>query len=175
MVEPVAALAQSVVGQAGLGLAASVEASAVAVWLRSSTWGYPAVEALHIWGLAVLVGTAVAFDLRLLGFASRLPVDALATFLLPCARAGFVVAALSGGLLFVMQATTFVAQPLFFIKLAAIGVAVANATVFHRGIFRSIAVWNYNPYTPGAAKVAAVVSLAAWTFALICGRWLAYV
>ena len=175
MFEPAAALAQSAFGPAGQGLAASVEASAVAVWLRSSTWGYPAVEALHIWGLAVLVGTAVAFDLRLLGVASRLPVDALAGFLLPCARAGFAVAAVSGSLLFVMQATTFVDQPLFFIKLATIGVAIANATIFHRGIFRSIAIWNYSPYTPGAARVAAVVSLLAWTLALICGRWLAYV
>lgn len=166
--------AQSAPGEAWMGMAASAEASAIAVWLRSSTWGYPAVEALHIWGLAVLIGTAVAFDLRLLGVASRLPVDALAGFLLPCARVGFGVAVVSGVLLFAMQATTFAAQPLFYVKLASIGVAVANATIFHRGVFRSIAAWNYNPYTPGAAKAAAIVSLIAWTFALICGRWLAY-
>lgn len=158
-----------------LGLAAAVEASAVAVWLRSSTWGYPAVESVHIWGLAVLIGTAVAFDLRLLGLGSRLPVDALARFLLPCARMGLAVAALSGALLFSMQATTFATQPLFYIKMGSIVVAALNATIFHRGIFRSVSTWNYNPYTPGAAKGAAIVSLVAWTVVLICGRWLAYV
>ena len=157
------------------GIAATAEASTLAVWLRSSAWGYPTVESVHIWGLSVLVGTAVAFDLRLLGLGSRLPVDALARLLLPCARGGFAVAALSGALLYAMQATTFAAQPLFYVKLGSIFVAVMNATLFHRGIFRSVSQWSYSPYTPVSAKIAAIVSLVAWSFALLCGRWLAYV
>ena len=158
-----------------LVFAAWAESTAIATSLRSSAWGYPAVEALHIWGLAVLVGTAVAFDLRLLGVSSRLPVDALARFLLPCARVAFAVALFSGLLLFSMQATTFAVQPLFFLKMGTITVAVINTSIFHRGIFRSVATWNYTPYTPAAAKTAALVSLVAWTIALICGRFLAYV
>jgi hypothetical protein len=157
------------------GIAAAAESSALAAWLRASEWGYPAVESVHIWGLGVLVGTSVAFDLRLLGLGSRLPVDALARFLLPCARVGFAVAALSGALLFAMQATTFAAQSLFYLKMGSILVAVVNATLFHRGVFRSVPQWSYSPYTPAAAKVAAGVSLVAWTLALACGRWLAYV
>jgi hypothetical protein len=158
-----------------LGIAAAAERTTWAAWLRSSTWGYPAVESVHIWGLAVLIGTAVAFDLRLLGVSTRLPVDAIAHFLLPCARTAFAVAALSGLLLFAMQATTFAAQPLFYFKMGTIGVAVLNSTIFHRGAFRSVATWNLSADTPTAAKAAAVVSLTAWTVALICGRWLAYV
>ena len=158
-----------------LGIAAAVEASSLSAWLRSSAWGYPAVESVHIAGLAILVGTAVAFDLRLLGFGSRLAVDALAGFLLPCARIGLAIAALSGALLFSMQATTFAGQALFYIKMGSIAVAVINATIFHRGVFRSVSTWSYNPYTPGAAKAAAIVSFVAWTVVLICGRWLAYV
>jgi hypothetical protein len=156
-------------------LAAAAESSALAGWLRSSAWGYPAVESVHIWGLAVLVGTAVAFDLRLLGLGTRLPVDALARLLLPCARVGFAVAVLSGVLLLAMQATTFAAQPLFYVKMSSIVVAVMNATLFHRGIFRSVSQWSDSPYTPASAKIAATVSLLAWTFALLCGRLLAYV
>lgn len=159
----------------GLEIAAALEASSLSVWLRSSTWGYPASESLHIWGLAVLIGTAVAFDLRLLGLGSRLPVDALARFLLPCARLGLAIAAGSGALLFAMQATTFAVLPLFYIKMGSIVVAALNAAIFHRGVFRSVSTWNYNPYTPGAAKAAAIVSLVGWTVVLICGRWLAYV
>jgi hypothetical protein len=158
-----------------LELASAAEDSALAVWLRASAWGYPAVETVHVWGLALLVGTAIAFDLRLLGAGSRLPVDALARLLLPCARTGFAIAAASGVLLFAMQATTFAAQPLFYVKLGAIGVAVVNASIFHRGVFRTIGSWNHSPATPARAKIAALCSLAAWTVALICGRWLAYV
>ena len=50
-----------------MNLAAAVEGNVLATWLRSSAWGYPAVETLHISGLALLFGAAVAFDLRLLG------------------------------------------------------------------------------------------------------------
>lgn len=158
-----------------LAAAAAAEGSALATWLRSSTWGYPAVEAAHILGLAVLIGAAVAFDLRLLGLSSRLPVDALARLLLPLARTAFALVVLSGVVLFMMQAKTFAVLPLFFIKMGAVAVAVVNTAIFHRGVFRSVAVWNYSPSTPGAAKGAAIVSLVGWTFALICGRWLAYV
>jgi hypothetical protein len=158
-----------------LSLAATIEGSALATWLRASAWGYPAVETLHLLGLALLIGSAVAFDVRLLGVAPPLPVHLVARFLLPLARIGFGVAVLSGCVLFMMQARTFAVLPLFFIKMGAIAVAVANTVIFHRGIFASIDAWTDAPRTPGRARVAAVVSLLCWTFALVCGRFLAYV
>jgi hypothetical protein len=35
----------------------------------NSKWGWPAIESLHYLALAMLLGTAGLFDLRLLGFA----------------------------------------------------------------------------------------------------------
>ena len=157
-----------------MSLAAAVEGNVLATWLRSSAWGYPAVETLHISGLALLFGAAVAFDLRLLGVATLLPVDSVARFLLPLARIGFGVAVLSGLVLFMMQARTFAVMPLFFIKMATVAIAVSNTLIFHRGIFSRSLNGPCLP-TPRRAQVAAVVSLVCWTFALICGRFLAYV
>lgn len=158
-----------------LSLAAAVESNAFATWLRSSAWGYPAVETVHIWGLALLLGAAVAFDLRLLGVASVLPVDHVARFLLPLARIGFGMAVASGLVLFMMQARTFAVMPLFFVKMGTVAIAVANTMIFHRGIFTSVGGWSLASPPPRRARVAAVVSLVCWTFALICGRFLAYV
>ena len=158
-----------------VSLAAAVESNVLATWLRSSAWGYPAVETLHILGLALLFGAAVAFDLRLLGVASLLPVDGVARFLLPLARIGFGVAVVSGLVLFMMQARTFAVMPLFFVKMALVAIAVANTMIFHRGIFRSVGGWSHGSRTPHRARVAAVVSLVCWTLALVCGRFLAYV
>ena len=158
-----------------LSLAATIESNPLATWLRSSAIGYPAVETLHIAGLALLVGSAVAFDLRLLGVASTLPVQPIARFLLPLARVGFGIAVVSGCFLFMMQAKTFAVMPLFFIKLAAIGVAVANTVVFHRGVFTTVGEWDAGVRPPGRAQAAAIVSLVCWMFALVCGRFLAYV
>ena len=47
--------------------AAAVEASAVASFLRQSHWTYPAVNAAHLLGIALLVGAIVPMDLRLMG------------------------------------------------------------------------------------------------------------
>lgn len=157
-----------------LSLAAALEGNVLAAWLRSSAWGYPAVETLHILGLALLVGSAVSFDMRLLGAATALPVDAVARFLLPVARVGFGLALLSGALLFIMQARTFAVLPLFFVKIGTIALAVFNTVIFHRGIFTSVDQWQHTT-PPSAAKFAAVVSLVCWTIALVCGRFLAYV
>src|SRR5690606_27924326 len=106
-----------------------------AAWIRTSTWAYPAVEVVHLAGLALLIGTAVAFDLRLLGLSSRLPADAMARHLLPWARVGFTLALASGLLLFATQATTYIQQWVFFLKIAAIGTGVANASIFGRGVY----------------------------------------
>jgi hypothetical protein len=161
--------------EAWVQLAATIESFGLATWLRSSAWGYPAVETLHITGLSLLFGSAVAFDLRLLGVASLLPVHAVARFLLPLARVGFGLAVVSGLGLFMMQARTFAVMPLFFMKMAAVAIAVANTLVFHRGIFTSVGRWSYASRTPRPARVAAIVSLVCWTAALVCGRFLAYV
>lgn len=157
-----------------LGWTTWLEQTSVATWVRTSTWGYPAVEVVHLFGLALLIGTAVAFDLRLLGVSTRLPADALARHLLPWARVGFVLAFASGLLLFSTQAATFIRQPVFLVKVTAIAVGVLNASVFARGTYRQVTQWDYSPQPPGAARAAAIVSLLAWTTALICGRLLAY-
>lgn len=157
-----------------LAAAAWLEQTVLATWVRTSTWGYPMVEVVHLLGLSLLIGTAVAFDLRLLGLSSRLPADALARHLLPWARVGFGIAVLSGLLLLASQATTVLVQPVFWVKIGAIALGVANASLFGRGVFRDVAQWNYSPHTPGAARAAAIVSIVTWTTALVCGRLLAY-
>lgn len=136
-----------------------LETSAVAAALRQSAWLYPTVEALHILGLALVVGAALAFDLRLLGAGRALPVETLARFLPRISLAAFLGLTLpTGALLFITQATALAANPVFWTKLSLVAVAGANAWLFHR-----------RPH-----RLAALVSLVVWTGVLFCGRFLAY-
>ncbi len=150
-----------------------LEQSSVGVAARTSSWIYPTAEIGHLLGLGLLVGSAVGFDLRLLGLAPRLPVDALAAHLLPIARAGFALSFTTGLLLLAANATSLLTT-VFAVKLAAIAVGVVNASLFHRGVFRSVARWNVEQAMPHAARRTAVVSLVSWTVAVACGRLLAY-
>ncbi|MFP2905341.1 DUF6644 family protein [Pyxidicoccus sp. 3LFB2] len=151
-----------------------LEATWLAEVLRREPLLYPLLEVVHILGFVVLVGAAVMFDLRLLGVSRQLSVVGLARHLLPWARRGLAVAAPSGVLLFVTQATQLGRSPVFGLKLTLLVLAGLNAALFHRRVFRSSRDWDTEVTTPRAARAAAVLSLLLWTGVITCGRLLAY-
>lgn len=151
-----------------------LETSALAAAMRQWLWLYPIVEILHILGFVLVVGGAFFFDLRLLGRSRGLPVSGLATHLLTWSRAGFLLVAPTGFMMFMAHATEFAVNPAFRLKLILIALALLNAAAFHRWPFRSVTRWNLSAATPTWARVAAVISLACWVGAITCGRLLAY-
>lgn len=152
-----------------------LEETAVATWVRESSWGYPTVEVVHILGLALLVGSATMWDLRLLGVSRHLSVSALARYLLPGARVGFVVAATSGVLLLASDAVALASNPAFRMKLVVIALALLNIFIFHARTFRSVTEWDIGARPPRAARIAAAFSLVLWALAVVTGRFIAYV
>ena len=151
-----------------------LETSALAVAMRQWQWLYPIVEILHILGFVLVVGGAFYFDLRLLGRGRSLAVSGLATHLLTWARAGFLLVAPTGFMMFTAHATEFAVNPAFRIKLILIATALLNAAAFHRWPFRSVACWDVAAGTPTWARLAAVLSLVCWIGVIACGRLLAY-
>jgi hypothetical protein len=151
-----------------------LETTQLAAAMREWLWLYPIVEIIHIIGLAVLVGAAVLFDLRLLGLSRSVSVSALAGHALPWARRSLLVIVPSGLMMFTAHATEMAANPAFQIKLASLIAAGLNAAAFHAGVFRTVAVWDVETAAPGAAKASAIFSLCLWTSVIACGRLLAY-
>lgn len=152
-----------------------LESSSLALMFRQSIWLYPIVEIVHITGFAVLVGSAVLFDIRLLGFAKQVPVTDCTRYLLFWARLSFLAVLPSGLILFVVDATGMVSNPAFQIKLILIGVALLNASVFHKFTIISVHEWNINRPTPLAAKITGALSVFLWFGVIACGRLIAYI
>lgn len=144
----------------------ALEATALAAAIRRSVWAYPALEVVHIASFGVLIGSLLVFELRVFGLARSLQAVPLARLALGTSVVAFVLAALSGSLLFVSSASEFAAHPAFRVKLVLILIAGANAIVFHArgGVRRQDA----------AAKTQAAASLLLWLSALTCGRLIAY-
>ncbi|GAA1571652.1 hypothetical protein GCM10009678_62910 [Actinomadura kijaniata] len=150
-----------------------LEQTAPAEAVRSTPWAYSSLEIVHLVGLALLVGPAVTFDLRLLGVGRRLlAVPAAARLLLPTARWGFALAAVSGAAMFASGAVEVAGSGAAPVKFALLGVALVNVLAFHRGVYRTVGVWGDT--APAAARAAAVVSLATWAGVVACGRLIAY-
>ena len=66
--------------------------------LKSSVWAYPALEVVHICGIALLLGNLVLLELRVFGLGAALPINALARLSLGLAATGFSPRAAISGL-----------------------------------------------------------------------------
>jgi len=153
--------------------AAALAASPLAVALRGSSALHAAVASVHLVGVALLVGSIAAMDMRLLGLSRRLPVRRLAAHLLPWTAASFLLIVPSGLLMFLARAGELIDSPLFALKMTLIFAAAVNAVVFHAGVFRGSAAWDIDAPPPWPARAAAALSLAIWVSVIVCGRLLA--
>ena len=134
--------------------------------LRANAWAYPALESVHIVGIALLLGNLVALEVRVFGGAAALPVQALARLSLRIAVVGFGLAALSGLLMFATQPSELLGNRSFVIKMGLLATAGCNAALFHaRGSLDKLDL---------TARVQMLVSTAIWLGVVVCGRWIAY-
>ena len=152
-----------------------LERTAVGSGVRESLWLFPAIETVHLFGMILLVGSTVAFDLRLLSFALRdQAVSKLGARLLPWAWAGFAVQVVTGLLLFASEATKCYGNPAFRIKMLLLVLAGMNAFVFQVVSFRDVAAWDCGSETPAGAKAAGILSMLLWLGIVAAGRWIGF-
>jgi hypothetical protein len=152
----------------------AIEASPFGVAMRQWLWLYPSVEIVHLIGIALLVGSIIVLDLRVLGLSRGLPVRRLAAHVLPWTIGSFALILPSGLMMFVAHATDLMGNPVFALKICLIFAAGINAAVFHAGVYRGAAAWDVDALPPFAARVSAALSLLLWLAVIGCGRLLAY-
>jgi hypothetical protein len=134
--------------------------------IASHPWLYPALECVHILGVALLVGNLLLLELRVWGRGRALDIHALAGLALPLSVAGFGLLALSGLTMFAAAPNELLANRIFVIKLSLVMLACLNAAAFHaRGGLRRL---------DGIARAQTLLSLGLWLLVIICGRWIAY-
>lgn len=130
-------------------------------------WAYPALEVLHLTGVALLLGNLVLLEMRVFGLGAALPVAELARLSLALVAIGFTMAALSGTLMFATQPAELLGNRAFTLKMLLLFVAGANAAMFHaRGSLLKM---------DGLARLHMVVSTVIWLAIIALGRWIAYV
>lgn len=135
-------------------------------WIATHPWLYPALEAAHIVGIALLLGSLVLLELRVWGLGVALPVAPLARLGLSVSLAGFCLAGGTGLMMFVSQAGELLANRVFVAKMVLLMFAGLNAAGFHaRGSLEKL---------DRTARLQTLVSLGLWVVVIICGRWIAY-
>jgi len=143
--------------------------------IRENEFAFPSIETVHVLAISLVVGSIAVLDLRLLGWASReRPVSRLSAEVLPVTWTAFAVAVATGLLRFASNAPKYAANPYFRVKLVLILLAGINMLVFQRLTRRNLATWDVEAATPRAARIAAALSLVAWTMVVAAGRWIGF-
>ncbi len=153
----------------------TIEYSRLGTTVAESTWMFPTLETIHVIALVTVIGTIAIVDLRLVGLASRAHrVSLLAKDTLPWTWGAFVLAAITGGLLFISKASSYMINPYFLVKMAIMALAGLNMLYFHMTIWRTVDHWERDPTFPFMAKFAGWLSLVFWLGVVFCGRLIGF-
>ncbi len=143
--------------------------------LHESRYVFLAILTVHVLTLALFVGTALMIDLRLLGVTmKRVPVSEVVGRLMPWSAAGLLVMVASGALLFYSAPLVRYHNLFFRFKMVALVLAVLNAWVFHKTVYRRVADWDLDAVPPRTARLVGGLSLVLWAAIITAGRMMAY-
>jgi hypothetical protein len=142
---------------------------------EGSEWDFAIVEILHVLSLTIVFGSIAMLDLRLIGWSSRgASITRLTKHILPVTWIAWICAALTGTVLFMAKAVTYVNLFQFQLKFVMMALAALNMLVFHFGAYRRVADWDTALIPPPAARLAGALSLAFWIAVIFCGRWIGF-
>jgi hypothetical protein len=143
----------------------------LSTFIRESPWAFPTIESIHVIALALVIGTIAIVDLRLLGLAStHRAFTELSREVLPWTWGAFVIAATTGGLMFVSQPLGYYQNTAFRMKILLLLLAGLNMLAFQLLTRRGVARWDRAPSVPLPGKIAGTCSLMLWIAIVLFGR-----
>ena len=152
------------------------QAREIAVYLLGNVPGLPPIaQSLHILGIAIVMGSIVMVDLKLLGVAvPSQNVSEMIRRLMPWTWWALLLNAVTGLLFVVARPNRYFFNPVVGWKLSMLVPAVALAFVVYQLSRKERGYWEQSPVRRVSAKVIAAVSLVLWIGVVLAGRWIAY-
>jgi hypothetical protein len=144
-----------------------VEQTAYSLWVREAVtmWAFPFMLILHAIGMGLLAGIHIAISFRVLGVAKSISLPAMRSFF-PYLWFGLAINVYSGVSLLMAYPAKALTNPLFYVKMSLIAVALVTLRWMQRNVF--------GESLPAAATRVAILAIFCWVAAIFAGRWLAY-
>ena len=146
-----------------------LEQSFIGEAIRNSIWMFPVIEAFHLIGLAILGGSILLGDLRLLGllFSTRSIryVISQTTFLL---KLGLIILVSTGIPLFLSEAVKCYYSRAFWIKMTALSLGLIFLFFIRNPMSLSSEEKNVK------LKIVGIVSISIWAVVAGSGRWIGF-
>jgi hypothetical protein len=146
-----------------------------ATWLgdliRNSPFAFAAIESVHLLGLAVIGGSVLLVDLRLLGLGlTRQPVSELAEDVKPWLVVSLIVMLTTGVALFLSESIKCYYSIPFWVKMYSLAFAI----VFTFTVKRRVTSADQGGMRPAWARLVGLISLALWFGVGAGGRWIGF-
>jgi len=145
-------------------------------WEIGGTSWFPFLESIHVIAAAMVVGSILMVDLRLLGLAAtRYSITTLSKELVPWSWGAFIVATITGLGMFITRAASHVVNPAFQWKIVLLVLAGLNMAYFHFRVYKQIAQWDTLVATPAQLRIIGGMSLFLWSGVMLAGRWVGHI
>jgi hypothetical protein len=146
-----------------------------ALWLQSHFYAIPTFQTIHILAIAILFGSTLMLSLRVLGLNGH-DQSLQETMLRYRPWIWFALLALvaSGIVLLISEPVRNMINPIFWIKMGLLLVAVAFSLWFQRAIRLRMDQWDTSPSGHASLRVGAIAILILWCAVMAGGRWIAY-
>jgi len=147
-----------------------LELTLIGTAIRDSVWLFPVIESFHLIGLALLGGSILVTDFRLLGITlNRVSIYTTAKNCHKFFLISIAMMASTGIPLFLSEAIKCYYNPFFWIKMGSL----LFALIFTFTIRRKITI-NENTITSNSTRTAGIVSMLAWFSVATAGRWIGF-
>ncbi len=155
--------------------AQSVHESGLAEWMRSSLKAMPVVESIHVFCVALIFGTILIVDLRMLGYPdTKRSWTKTYRELIKVTWGAFAVAVVTGVMMFAPNAITYVGNTAFRLKILTLVVIGINMGIFHLVMERNVGKWDKDVRAPFNVRLAGALSIVLWITVIFLARWIGF-
>jgi len=156
-----------------------------ALWLASTApsvfiqehnaWAFPAIQSIHIVGIALVMGSVLMIDLRILGLAwTDQTLQQTTNRFGPWLSGSLWLLLVTGLLMVVGEPVRELVSFSFWLKMALVAIGALVAVAFQRTLRRQAPQRGETIAHQPAIKVLAVVTFAVWICVIFLGRLIAY-
>jgi len=144
--------------------------------IQTIEWIIPATQTVHIIAVAAVVSSALMVDLRLFGIRwQNQSVAAVTQRFFPVLWWSLPVLLATGALLIIAEPARALQNPVFFLKMGLLVVAVCITLACQVPMRRDATFWEVSQGRRRGAQLIAAISLPFWVGIVFAGRWIAYV
>jgi len=140
-----------------------------------NTWAIPAIQSVHIIGIAMVMGSVLMLDLRILGLTwtdqtLRQTTDRFGPWL----TSALWLLLITGVLMVVGEPVRELVTFSFWLKMTLVAIGALVAVLFQRSLRRNERAWEDGHVHRATTKAMALITFAIWTAIIILGRLIAY-